>query len=207
MCGNEALAEAAIIAGVDAYFGYPITPQNEITACMSRRMAEEGRVFIQSESELAAINMVFGAEVRGGTSNCTIVFSDSPIASPVVSAPSSLLVLNKASLARFASRLSPDGRLIYNSSLVDTEAQGLDQATVLGVPADELAVELGNQRIANMVMLGAYLQTRDQLTPKQAARALPEVLARRYHHTIPMNTAALVKGAEFSLCAARANVR
>jgi len=65
MTGNEALAEAAIIAGVDAYFGYPITPQNEITAYMSRRMSEEGRVFVQSESELAAINMVFGASATG----------------------------------------------------------------------------------------------------------------------------------------------
>ncbi len=65
MCGNEALAEAAIIAGVDAYFGYPITPQNEISAYMSRRMPEEGRVFVQSESELAAINMVFGASATG----------------------------------------------------------------------------------------------------------------------------------------------
>ncbi len=65
MCGNEAMAEAAIIAGCDAYFGYPITPQNEISAYMARRMAEEGRVFIQSESELAAINMVFGASATG----------------------------------------------------------------------------------------------------------------------------------------------
>jgi len=65
MCGNEALGEAAIIAGCDAYFGYPITPQNEVTAYMSRRMPEEGRVFIQSESELAAINMVFGASATG----------------------------------------------------------------------------------------------------------------------------------------------
>jgi len=63
--GNEALAEAAIIAGLDAYFGYPITPQNEIPAYMSRRMPEEGRVFVQSESELAAINMVFGASATG----------------------------------------------------------------------------------------------------------------------------------------------
>ncbi len=65
MCGNEALAEASILAGVDAYFGYPITPQNEIPAYMSRRMPEEGRVFVQSESELAAINMVFGASATG----------------------------------------------------------------------------------------------------------------------------------------------
>jgi 2-oxoglutarate ferredoxin oxidoreductase subunit alpha len=65
MCGNEAMAEAAIIAGCDAYFGYPITPQNEVTAYMSRRMPEEGRVFVQCESELAAINMVFGAAATG----------------------------------------------------------------------------------------------------------------------------------------------
>jgi len=65
MCGNEALAEAAILAGCDAYFGYPITPQNEISAYLAQRMPEEGRVFIQSESELAAINMVFGAAATG----------------------------------------------------------------------------------------------------------------------------------------------
>jgi len=65
MCGNEALAESAIIAGCDAYFGYPITPQNEIPAYMSKRMPEENRVFLQCESELAAINMVFGASATG----------------------------------------------------------------------------------------------------------------------------------------------
>jgi 2-oxoglutarate ferredoxin oxidoreductase subunit alpha len=65
MCGNEALAEAAIIAGLDAYFGYPITPQNEIPEYMSKRMPEEGRVFLQCESELASINMVFGASATG----------------------------------------------------------------------------------------------------------------------------------------------
>ena len=65
MCGNEALAESAILAGADAYFGYPITPQNEITGYMSKRMPEEGRVFLQCESELAAINMVFGASATG----------------------------------------------------------------------------------------------------------------------------------------------
>lgn len=65
MTGNEALAEAAIMAGVDAYFGYPITPQNEIPEYMSRRMPDEGRVFVQSESEVAAINMVYGASAAG----------------------------------------------------------------------------------------------------------------------------------------------
>ena len=65
MTGNEAIGEAAIRAGVDAYYGYPITPQNELTAYMSLRMLEEDRVFIQSESELAAINMVMGSSLSG----------------------------------------------------------------------------------------------------------------------------------------------
>ncbi len=65
MAGNEAAGEGAIRAGCDAYFGYPITPQNEFTAYMARRMPELGRVFVQAESELAAINMVYGASVAG----------------------------------------------------------------------------------------------------------------------------------------------
>ncbi len=65
LCGNEAIAEAAIRAGCQCYFGYPITPQNELIAYMSARLPEEGRVFIQSESEVAAINMVLGASALG----------------------------------------------------------------------------------------------------------------------------------------------
>jgi 2-oxoglutarate ferredoxin oxidoreductase subunit alpha len=63
--GNIAVAEAAIRAGVQAYFGYPITPQTELLECMSARMPEEGRAFVQAESELAAINMVYGAACTG----------------------------------------------------------------------------------------------------------------------------------------------
>ena len=65
MCGNEVLAEAAIMAGCRFYAGYPITPQNELPAYMSKRMPEVGGVFIQAESEISAINMVFGASLRG----------------------------------------------------------------------------------------------------------------------------------------------
>jgi 2-oxoglutarate ferredoxin oxidoreductase subunit alpha len=63
--GNEAIAEAAIRAGLDAYFGYPITPQTELLEYMARRMPELGRVFVQAESEIAAINMVYGAACTG----------------------------------------------------------------------------------------------------------------------------------------------
>lgn len=65
MSGNEAMGEAAVRAGCEFYAGYPITPQNELTAYMARRMREEGRPFVQAESELAAINMVFGAAASG----------------------------------------------------------------------------------------------------------------------------------------------
>ncbi len=65
LCGNDAMSEAAIQAGCRCYFGYPITPQNEVTAYMSRRMPEAGGVFIQSESEISAVNMVFGVAAAG----------------------------------------------------------------------------------------------------------------------------------------------
>ncbi|MDR1898916.1 MAG: 3-methyl-2-oxobutanoate dehydrogenase subunit beta, partial [Treponema sp.] len=65
MKGNEAIAEAAIRAGCTAYFGYPITPQNELIAYMAKQMLARNRVFIQAESETAAINMVYGASCAG----------------------------------------------------------------------------------------------------------------------------------------------
>ena len=75
MKGNEAMAEAAVAAGCDAYFGYPITPQAELLEWMARRMPEEGRVFVQAESELAAINMGLGAAAAGAR---VLVSSSSP---------------------------------------------------------------------------------------------------------------------------------
>ncbi|MFA5146571.1 MAG: 3-methyl-2-oxobutanoate dehydrogenase subunit VorB [Candidatus Omnitrophota bacterium] len=65
MCGNDACGEGAVLAGCTFYAGYPITPQNELTAYMSKRLTELGRTFIQAESELAAVNMVFGASAAG----------------------------------------------------------------------------------------------------------------------------------------------
>ncbi len=75
MKGNEAMAEAAIAAGCDAYFGYPITPQAELLEWMARRMPQEGRVFVQAESEIAAVNMALGAAATGAR---VLVSSSSP---------------------------------------------------------------------------------------------------------------------------------
>jgi 2-oxoglutarate ferredoxin oxidoreductase subunit gamma len=142
----------------------------------------------------------YGAEVRGGTANCTVVVSDRPIACPVASEPESLIVMNKASLHKFGPRLRSDGLLLWNSSLIDSPPEVSADVDVVAIPADEVAVELGSPKSANMVMLGAYLQKRGHLSPQQASEALRDVLAQRYHKTIPVNTEALRRGAELALC-------
>jgi len=139
----------------------------------------------------------YGAEVRGGTSNCMVIIAEKKIACPLVAKPDSLIVMNKASLNKFGPRLKNGGLLIMNSSLIDTEPQLDDSIEIITVPADELAIELGSPKSANMVALGAYLQKQGQLTADGAAKALPDVLAKRYHKTLPVNTEALHRGAEF----------
>ena len=140
----------------------------------------------------------YGAEVRGGTSNCAVIVADEPIASPIVSKPNSLIAMNKASLNKFAPRLKKGGLLVMNSSLIDSKPQLDNTIEIIAVPADDLAVELGSRKAANMVAIGAYLQKRAHLAPDAAAEALPDVLAKRYHQTLPLNTEALRRGAEFA---------
>ena len=138
----------------------------------------------------------YGAEVRGGTANCMVVIAEKEIACPVIGNPSSLIAMNKASLEKFAPRLQESGLLVMNSSLIDTKPQVNGTIRILAVPADEIAVELGNPKVANMVVLGAYLQTRGLLSPDAASKCLPQIIAKHYHHTLPVNTKALHKGAE-----------
>ena len=140
----------------------------------------------------------YGAEVRGGTANCMVIIADEPIASPLVDRPDSLIVMNKASLNKFAPRLKNGGLLIMNSSLIDTKPKLDDSIEIIAVPVDEIAVELGNKKAANMVAIGAYLQKRGSLSPDAAAACLAETIAKRYHKTLPVNTEALHRGAEFT---------
>ncbi len=140
----------------------------------------------------------YGAEVRGGTANCMVVIAEKEIACPVIGNPSSLIAMNKASLDKFTPRLQKGGLLVMNSSLIDTEPQVDDTICVLAVLADEIAVELGNPKVANMVALGAYLQKRGLFGADIAAKCLPQTIAKRYHHTLQVNTEALHKGAETS---------
>jgi len=140
----------------------------------------------------------YGAEVRGGAANCSVVIANEPIASPAVSKPDSLIAMSKASLNKFGPCLKKGGLLIMNSSLIDTDPCLDGSIEIIKIPADQIAIELGNIKVANMVALGAYLAAKGILNPDAAADCLADVLAERYHKTIPVNAQALRKGAEFA---------
>jgi len=138
----------------------------------------------------------YGAEVRGGTANSMVVIADELIASPLVTQPHALIVLNGASFKKFVPRLKSGGLLILNSSMVEDNPQRDDIETV-AVPADHIALELGSPKSTNMVALGAYLQKRGQIDPDLAAQCLSDVLAPRHHKTIPVNQQAIQQGVNF----------
>jgi 2-oxoglutarate ferredoxin oxidoreductase subunit gamma len=126
-----------------------------------------------------------------------VVIAENEIACPVVGRPDSLIVMNKASLHKFAPRLKKDGLLIMNSSLIDETPELDGSIEIIAINADDLAVELGNKKSANMVALGAYLQKRGHLKIETAVQSLPETIAERHHRTLPVNIEALKRGAEF----------
>jgi len=142
----------------------------------------------------------YGAEVRGGTANCAVVISDEQIACPLVSSPDSLVIMNKASLTKFAGRLKQGGLIVVNSSLVDPDKarQLADTDKVIAIAADDIASDLGSPKSANMVAVGAYLAARGILDVELAADCLADVLAKRYHKMLAVNAEALRRGGDFA---------
>lgn len=98
----------------------------------------------------------YGPEMRGGTAYCTVVVSDEPIGSPIITTPRALVVLNRPSMDKFAPRVKAGGTIIVNSSLIEVTS-GRDDVDELLVPANDIAIESGSPRSANMVMLGAFV--------------------------------------------------
>ena len=98
----------------------------------------------------------YGPEMRGGTCNCTVVLSDRPIGSPISKSPHGLIALNLPSLDKFEDAVRPGGVIVVNTSLINRLPHRTD-VTVVAVPANEVAIECGSPKAANMVTLGAYL--------------------------------------------------
>jgi len=138
----------------------------------------------------------YGAEMRGGTANCTVIISDENIGSPVVTNPSTLLAMNEDSLERFASKVKKGGLIIVNSSLSKKEI-AMDKVEVLKIPATELAEKLGDGRVANMVILGAYINRRKAVSLERTTESLRKVLGEERKELLKLNREALRKGEEY----------
>jgi 2-oxoglutarate ferredoxin oxidoreductase subunit gamma len=137
----------------------------------------------------------YGAEIRGGTANCTVIISDREIGSPVVRNPSAMLILNEASFDKFEPRIRPQGKLFLNTSLVQRPATRSDIERI-EIRANELAGQLGDIRIANMVMLGAFLKKTGVVNLRAVLDALKAVLPPRRHSLLALNEKALQCGGE-----------
>ena len=140
---------------------------------------------------------VYGVEMRGGTANCTVVVSDRPVGSPIIHQPVTAVVMNRPSAEKFGPRVKRSGLLLVNTSLVEEKQVPARTKKVIMVPTRELAQEVGNPRLANMVMLGALVTASGVLEVQAVIKSLPKALDQRYHKMIPANRQALLKGAEF----------
>lgn len=107
----------------------------------------------------------YGAEIRGGTANCTVIISDEMIGAPVVMTPDVLIIMNAASLKRFLPGLRKNGILFYDSSLITGKISRKD-ITAVAVPATKIAGEMGSAKSANMLMLGAFIAKTESIRAK-----------------------------------------
>lgn len=135
----------------------------------------------------------YGPEQRGGTANVTVILSDQPISSPVIDSYDTAVLLNQQSLDKFENKVKPGGTLIYDPYGIHHAPTRTD-ITVIPVNATDAAIELGNTKTYNMILLGALLSARNLLSDDDVVRALKKTLPERHHHLIPLNEQAITKG-------------
>ena len=137
----------------------------------------------------------YGVEKRGGAAMCTLVFADGDTGSPVVGSPSVSVVLNQLSWDKFAIKVRDGGICIVNSSLVQPAADQPPGVTVYSIPMNQLAIDLGDVRMVNMVACGAYAAATGALQIQSLKDALFEALPERNHKLVPANVRAIEAGA------------
>jgi 2-oxoglutarate ferredoxin oxidoreductase subunit gamma len=135
----------------------------------------------------------YGPEMRGGTANCIVIVSDSRISSPIIAQFDSAIVLNQPSIDKFADRVKQGGLLLCEQSGIVTPSSRND-IEILNVPAMEEAQKLQKKQVANMIVLGAFLERRPIVLLENVLKALKEVLPERHHHLLPLNEQALKLG-------------
>ncbi len=136
----------------------------------------------------------YGPEMRGGTANCTVILSEEEIGAPVIDHPLSAIVFNAPSMAKYEPLVKPGGLLLVNSSLISARSTR-DDIRVGYIAATDIATELGNTRIANMVLLGAYIAFTGIVSLDTAKAQLDEHLSERQRKWLAPNMQALDRGA------------
>lgn len=135
----------------------------------------------------------YGAEMRGGTANCSVVVSDEKIASPVVVNPDIVIIMNEPSLLKFEPLVKPGGILFFNQTLIKSRPQRND-IEVIAVEANKIAEELGQGRIANMVMLGALIKKTKIVGIESMKKAQRKRFSRASEEQLTVNDRALERG-------------
>ena len=138
----------------------------------------------------------YGAEVRGGTANCTIAVADEEITSPVASEPDYLVVMNSPSLLTFENRITPGGTIFLNSSIVDILPIRRD-VKICPVPCGEMAQELGNVRVANIIMMGAFIKRTGIVPADIYLKSLGTIMGGKKKSVAEINHKAFAAGYDF----------
>lgn len=136
----------------------------------------------------------YGVEKRGGAAMCTVVIADGDVGSPVIGNPSVTVVLNQASFDKYGLKVKPGGTLIVNSSLIDASRFQRDDIEIMLLPMNEIAMQLGDARMVNMVAVGAYAARSGAVSLASLAEALHDALPERNHRFIPANVLAIEAG-------------
>ncbi len=139
----------------------------------------------------------YGPEMRGGTANCHIVISDNLIANPIISEASAVLALNRPSLDKFMGSVVPGGKIIVNSSLI-IEKVPRDDIDTIYVPANDIANDLNNIKVINMIMLGAYVKATKVVSMETIMELVSDMFGQKNPDLLRTNRAALLKGAELA---------
>jgi 2-oxoglutarate ferredoxin oxidoreductase subunit gamma len=138
----------------------------------------------------------YGAEMRGGTANCTVAIADEEIASPVASEPNYLVVLNSPSLFTFQNKVTAEGTIFLNSSIINDRPHRHD-VKVICVPCSDIAQELGNIRVANIIMMGAFIKITGIVSPEIYLNSLESIMGSRKKSLAEINRKAFAAGFDY----------
>ena len=136
----------------------------------------------------------YGAEVRGGTAHCMVVISDAEIGSPYIEEADGLIIMNGPSLKKFKGRIKNKGLLIINSSLAGNIKDINKRLNILKYPFTDLAVGLGNIKIANMIALGCFINRKNIVSSKSVSQAIQAIAPEDKKNLIEINQKALSEG-------------